>query len=46
MSSSRSVELHDLSKFYGEVLGVNGVTASIPPGITASLGPTVLGRRP
>ena len=30
-----AVVFEEVSKFYGEVLGVNRVTLSIPPGITA-----------
>jgi ABC-2 type transport system ATP-binding protein len=29
----------NVSKFYGEVLGVNRVHLSIPPGITSLVGP-------
>jgi ABC-2 type transport system ATP-binding protein len=29
----------NVSRFYGEVLGVNRVTLSIPPGITSLVGP-------
>jgi ABC-2 type transport system ATP-binding protein len=34
----------DVSKFYGEVLGVNRVRLSIPPGITALVGPNGSGK--
>ncbi len=34
----------DVSKFYGEVLGVNGVTLEIPPGITSLVGPNGAGK--
>ena len=34
----------DVSKFYGEVLGVNRVTLSIPPGITTLVGPNGSGK--
>ena len=34
----------DVSKFYGEVLGVNRVTLSIPPGITSLVGPNGSGK--
>jgi ABC-2 type transport system ATP-binding protein len=38
------VEFHGVSKFYGEVLGVNRVTLSIPPGITSLVGPNGSGK--
>jgi ABC-2 type transport system ATP-binding protein len=34
----------DVSKFYGEVLGVNRVSLSIPPGITTLVGPNGSGK--
>ena len=34
----------EVSKFYGEVLGVNHVTLSIPPGITSLVGPNGSGK--
>ena len=34
----------DVSKFYGEVLGVNRVTLNIPPGITTLVGPNGSGK--
>ena len=34
----------DVSKFYGEVLGVNRVTLNIPPGITSLVGPNGSGK--
>ena len=34
----------EVSKFYGEVLGVNRVTLSIPPGITSLVGPNGSGK--
>src|SRR5690606_18300900 len=34
-----SVIFEEVSKFYGEVLGVNRVTLNIPPGITSLVGP-------
>ena len=34
----------DVSKFYGEVLGVNRVNLSIPPGITSLVGPNGSGK--
>ncbi len=38
------VEFHGVSKFYGEVLGVNRVTLNIPPGITSLVGPNGSGK--
>jgi ABC-2 type transport system ATP-binding protein len=39
-----SVVFENVSKFYGEVLGVNRVTLSIPPGITSLVGPNGSGK--
>ncbi|HXN23034.1 MAG TPA: ABC transporter ATP-binding protein [Candidatus Dormibacteraeota bacterium] len=36
--------LEDVSKFYGEVLGVNRVNLSIPPGISSLVGPNGSGK--
>lgn len=38
------VVFDNVSKFYGEVLGVNKVTLSIPPGITSLVGPNGSGK--
>jgi len=38
------VVFDDVSKFYGEVLGVNRVTLRIPPGITSLVGPNGSGK--
>ena len=38
------IVLDDISKFYGEVLGVNRVTLRIPPGITSLVGPNGSGK--
>jgi ABC-2 type transport system ATP-binding protein len=38
------VVFDSVSKFYGEVLGVNGVTLRIPPGITSLVGPNGSGK--
>ena len=39
-----TVVFDDVSKFYGEVLGVNRVTLNIPPGITSLVGPNGSGK--
>src|SRR5687767_11551321 len=41
---SPSVIFEEVSKFYGEVLGVNRVTLNIPPGITSLVGPNGAGK--
>jgi ABC-2 type transport system ATP-binding protein len=38
------ITFEDVSKFYGEVLGVNRITLSIPPGITTLVGPNGSGK--
>lgn len=38
------VRLDNVSKFYGEVLGINRVDLSIPPGITSLVGPNGCGK--
>ena len=38
------IELDNVSRFYGEVLGVNRVTLSLPPGITSLVGPNGAGK--
>src|ERR1051325_8842509 len=43
MSDAR-VQFDNVSRFYGEVLGVNRVTLSIPPGITSLVGPNGAGK--
>ena len=43
MSNDRII-LDNVSRFYGEVLGVNRVTLSIPPGITSLVGPNGSGK--
>jgi ABC-2 type transport system ATP-binding protein len=42
--SAPEVLFDDVSKFYGEILGVNRVTLRIPPGITAMVGPNGSGK--
>ena len=39
-----AVVFNEVSKFYGEVLGVNRVTLNIPPGITSLVGPNGSGK--
>jgi ABC-2 type transport system ATP-binding protein len=43
-SMSDRIVFEDVSKFYGEVLGVNRVTLSIPPGVTTLVGPNGSGK--
>ncbi|HEV8240959.1 MAG TPA: ABC transporter ATP-binding protein [Thermoanaerobaculia bacterium] len=43
-TNNAGVVFHDVSKFYGEVLGVNGVTVNVEPGITALVGPNGAGK--
>jgi ABC-2 type transport system ATP-binding protein len=38
------VEFHDVSKWYGNVIGVNRLKLSIPPGVTGLLGPNGAGK--
>jgi ABC-2 type transport system ATP-binding protein len=42
--SSQRIVFEDVSKFYGDVLGVNRVNLSIPPGITSLVGPNGSGK--
>jgi len=42
--SDDCVVFDNVSRFYGEVLGVNRVTLSIPPGITSLVGPNGSGK--
>ena len=44
MTAPPSVIFDEVSKFYGEVLGVNRVTLNIPPGITSLVGPNGSGK--
>jgi ABC-2 type transport system ATP-binding protein len=41
---SDRIEFDNVSKFYGEVLGVNRVSLSIPPGVTTLVGPNGSGK--
>jgi ABC-2 type transport system ATP-binding protein len=42
--SERAIVFNDVSRFYGEVLGVNRVNLSIPPGVTSLVGPNGSGK--
>ena len=42
--AERRIVFEDVSKFYGDVLGVNRVNLSIPPGITSLVGPNGSGK--
>ena len=42
--SSKQIVFDDVSKFYGEILGVNRVNLSIGPGITSLVGPNGAGK--
>ena len=42
--SERQIVFENVSKFYGEVLGVNRVSLAIPPGITGLVGPNGSGK--
>ncbi len=44
MKAAPEIAFNDVSKFYGEVLGVNRVTLRIPPGITSLVGPNGSGK--
>ena len=44
VSEEPRIVFEDVSKFYGEVLGVNNVTLSLPPGITSLVGPNGSGK--
>jgi ABC-2 type transport system ATP-binding protein len=43
-TSDKLIILDDVSKFYGEILGVNRVNLSIAPGITSLVGPNGAGK--
>ena len=43
-TSSQMIVFDDVSKFYGEILGVNRVNLSIAPGITSLVGPNGAGK--
>ncbi|MDX1440562.1 MAG: ABC transporter ATP-binding protein [Rubricoccaceae bacterium] len=44
MKTDPAISLVDVSKFYGEVLGVNNVNLTIPAGITSLVGPNGSGK--
>ncbi len=44
MTTSDQIVFRNVSKFYGEVLGVNGVNMSLGPGITSLVGPNGSGK--
>src|SRR3954463_6019872 len=43
-TTKREIVFENVSKFYGEVLGVNRVSLTIPPGITSLVGPNGSGK--
>jgi ABC-2 type transport system ATP-binding protein len=43
-SSEQTITFDNVSKFYGEILGVNRVNLAIPPGITSLVGPNGAGK--
>ncbi|MCP4452319.1 MAG: AAA family ATPase, partial [Planctomycetes bacterium] len=43
-AASDRITLDNVSRFYGEVLGVNRVTLSLEPGITSLVGPNGAGK--
>jgi ABC-2 type transport system ATP-binding protein len=43
-STDRNIVFRNVSKFYGEVLGINRVQLTIPPGITTLVGPNGSGK--
>src|SRR6266581_4361448 len=44
VASEQTITFDNVSKFYGEILGVNRVTLAIPPGITSLVGPNGAGK--
>jgi ABC-2 type transport system ATP-binding protein len=43
-TSEHTIVFDNVSKFYGEILGVNRVSLAIPPGITSLVGPNGAGK--
>ena len=43
-AADRLIVFENVSKFYGEVLGVNRVSLTIEPGITSLVGPNGAGK--
>src|ERR1043165_5036385 len=43
-NSQSAIVFDNVSKFYGEILGVNRVSLEIPPGITSLVGPNGAGK--
>jgi len=44
MTSNNRIVFENVSKFYGDVLGVNRVNLSVPPGVTSLVGPNGSGK--
>jgi ABC-2 type transport system ATP-binding protein len=44
VSEDRTIVFDNISKFYGEILGVNRVHLTIPPGLTSLVGPNGSGK--
>jgi ABC-2 type transport system ATP-binding protein len=44
VTAERAIVFDNVSKFYGEVLGINRVTLSLPPGVTSLVGPNGSGK--
>jgi ABC-2 type transport system ATP-binding protein len=44
MTDSNKIVFENVSKFYGEVLGVNRVNLALPPGVTSLVGPNGSGK--
>jgi ABC-2 type transport system ATP-binding protein len=44
IQTDNQIVFSNVSRFYGEVLGVNNVTLSVPPGVTSLVGPNGSGK--